>query len=254
MRQHGLRFNHNLHALRVVEHLEQRYASFPGLNLTFEVREGIVKHSMDFSAAEYPALSGYLPGFKPPLEAQLIDLADEAAYNTADLDDGYEAKLISFDDLSEAAPACAGIRESVETQFPGAPERARFHEFLRRLIDLLASGLIEGTRATALSSGVATWDEVRKLPYRIAEFTPEAAETSRMLKKFLLARVYNSPQLADERQRSAELVNGLFTLLVNEPHRIAAPYLLEGVPVAQCACDYVASMSDRQIQRFATLS
>src|SRR5512147_777841 len=94
MRQFGERFDHNLHALRIVESFEQRYARFPGLNLTFEVREGIVKHSRDFEAGEAPELDAYLPGFKPPLEAQLIDLADEIAYNTADLDDSYSAALI----------------------------------------------------------------------------------------------------------------------------------------------------------------
>lgn len=254
MRQHGLRFNHNMHALRVVEHLEQRYASFPGLNLSFEVREGIVKHSLDFSAADFPSLTEYLPGLKPPIEAQLIDLADEAAYNTADLDDGYEARLISFDDVADAAPACKQIRESVETQFPGAPERARFHEFLRRLIDLLASGLIEGTRAAAIESGAGTWEDVRKLPHRLAAFTPEAAETSRLLKRFLLARVYESSELAEERQRSVALIKQLFPLLMTEPDRIPEPYHRDDVPLAQCVCDAIASMSDRQILRFATLS
>ncbi len=92
MRRFGDRFDHNLHALRIVESFERRYARFPGLNLTFEVREGIVKHSRDFEKGENPALDEYLPGLRPPLEAQLIDLADEIAYNTADLDDGFSAR------------------------------------------------------------------------------------------------------------------------------------------------------------------
>src|SRR5271166_2339584 len=87
MRQHGLAFDHNLHALRIVEDFEQRYAAFPGLNLTFEVREGIIKHSHDLVPGRQPELDAYLPALRPPLEAQLIDLADEVAYNTADLDD-----------------------------------------------------------------------------------------------------------------------------------------------------------------------
>src|SRR5579884_2616643 len=94
MRRFGERFDHNMQALRIVEHLEQRYARFPGLNLTFEVREGIVKHSRDFGPGEFPDLDEYLPGLRPPLEAQLIDLADEIAYNTADLDDAYEAGFL----------------------------------------------------------------------------------------------------------------------------------------------------------------
>ncbi len=99
MREHGESFDHNLHALRIVEHFEQRYASHPGLNLTFEVREGIIKHSHDYLPAEYPELAEYLLDQRPPLEAQLIDHTDEIAYNTADLDDGYEAHLLKLGDI-----------------------------------------------------------------------------------------------------------------------------------------------------------
>src|SRR6266852_9462142 len=95
MRPHGDRFDHNLQALRIIEQFEQRYLDFPGLNLTFEVREGIVKHSRDYDAREFPQLAVYLLNLRRPLEAQLIDLTDEIAYSTADLDDGVEAKILS---------------------------------------------------------------------------------------------------------------------------------------------------------------
>src|SRR5579862_8215315 len=104
LRPHGERFDHNLQALRIVELFEQRYLDFPGLNLTFEVREGIVKHSRDYDAAEHPELAGYLLDQRPPLEAQLIDLVDEIAYNTADLDDAFEARVIDFDQLRAEVP------------------------------------------------------------------------------------------------------------------------------------------------------
>src|SRR5215470_16837306 len=100
MARFGEGFNHNLHALRIVERFEQRYARFPGLNLTFEVREGMAKHSRDFAPGEIPELDEYLPGKRPPLEAQLIDLADEIAYNTADLDDGFAAHLFAAEDVA----------------------------------------------------------------------------------------------------------------------------------------------------------
>src|ERR671937_2466821 len=96
MRAHGLFFDHNLHALRIVEDFELRYADFRGLNLSFEVREGIIKHSRDWSASDFPELREYLLDQRPPLEAQLIDLADEIAYNTADLDDGFESRILSL--------------------------------------------------------------------------------------------------------------------------------------------------------------
>src|SRR6266487_1476390 len=104
MQRFGDRFDHNLHALRIVESFEQRYARFPGLNLTFEVREGIVKHSHDFEPGESPLLEDYLPGLRPPLEAQLIDLADEVAYNTADLDDAFTAGILTGEDAAECVP------------------------------------------------------------------------------------------------------------------------------------------------------
>src|ERR1700684_4396651 len=104
MREHGDHFDHNLHALRIVEQFEQRYLDFPGLNLTFEVREGIIKHSRTYSAAEFPSLVEYCLDERPTLEAQLIDLVDEIAYNTADLDDAFEARLLALALLRAEVP------------------------------------------------------------------------------------------------------------------------------------------------------
>src|SRR6202163_1936188 len=111
MRRFGERFDHNLHALRIVESFENPYPRFPGLNLTFEVREGTVKHSRDFSPGELPALDEYLPGLRPPLEAQLIDLCDEIAYNASDLDDGYLAGLVDIDQARAAVDRFAELYE-----------------------------------------------------------------------------------------------------------------------------------------------
>src|ERR1700687_1883497 len=113
MREHGFFFDPNLHALRIVEDFEVRYARFRGLNLTFEVREGIIKHSHDYDASEHPELAEYLLGSRPPLEAQLIDIADEIAYASADLDDGYEARLLTLQQIREGLPVFAGfLREA----------------------------------------------------------------------------------------------------------------------------------------------
>src|SRR6185295_15651848 len=118
MSRFGERFDHNLHALRIVEKLEQRYARFPGLNLTFEVREGMAKHSRDFAPGEIRELDEYLPGLRPPLEAQLIDLCDEIAYDTADLDDGYHAGLVSIEDARRASDLFRELDEAVSMQYP----------------------------------------------------------------------------------------------------------------------------------------
>src|SRR5580692_912743 len=128
MRRYGERFNHNVQSLRLVDTLERRYPRFPGLNLTFEVREGIVKRSRDLTPGESPALDQYLPELRPPVEAQLIDLADEVAYNAADLDDAYEAGLLQPAYIAAEVPVYAAILETVETSFPGAAERERFQE------------------------------------------------------------------------------------------------------------------------------
>jgi dGTPase len=242
----GERFDHNLHALRIVESFEQRYTRFPGLNLTFEVREGIVKHSHDFEPGQYPELDEYLPGLRPPLEAQLIDLADEVAYNTADLDDAFSARMFSAGDVAAEVPEYAAIYEAVETQFPGASERERFLEALRQLIDLLASGLIEGTVESARAAGVAGVDEVRSYPGRIAAFSPAAASAGAGLKRFLHRRVYSSADLVEERCRARERVARLFAYFLEDPGRLPDPYAQAArrQPPHRVVCDYIAGMTD----------
>src|ERR1700736_3065932 len=128
MREHGLSFDHNLHALRIVEDFEQRYAAFRGLNLTFEVREGIIKHSRDYKAGPYPELAEYLLDLRPPLEAQLIDLTDEIAYNTADLDDGYEARLLTLEQIRGGIPVFDRFYGEAQRAYPQAIEKLKFNE------------------------------------------------------------------------------------------------------------------------------
>jgi dGTPase len=240
------RFEHNLHALRIVESFEQRYARFPGLNLTFEVREGIVKHSRDFGPWERQEVEPYLPGLRPPLEAQLIDLADEVAYNTADLDDAFSAGMLSAEDVALSIPLYRAIHEAVETQYPGATSRERFYEALRQLIDALVSGLIEGTVKQAREASVGNVDEVRAVPGRLAAFTPEAAEASRLLKGFLYAKVYASEALGVHRQRSMAMIAELFQFFLDYPDRLPQSYREQTLaePAHRVVCDYIAGMTD----------
>src|SRR5712692_4670812 len=139
MRGFGARFDHNLHALRIVEQFEQRYLDFPGLNLTFEVREGIVKHSHQYSLEEFPELAEYLLGERPPLEAQIIDLVDEIAYNIADLDDGLEAELLEVETVLAAVPAVAKVYGEIDRGYPNARTKLKFLETLKRLLDVLVT-------------------------------------------------------------------------------------------------------------------
>ena len=246
MRRYGARFDHNLHAVRIVESFEQRYARFPGLNLTLEVREGIVKHSRDVDPGENPDLEDYLPGLRPPLEAQLIDLADEVAYNTADLDDAVSAGLLHPEEIAAAAPYYRELHEAAETQFPGAQESERFHETLRCLIDALVSGLIEGTVHRATAAGVANVDEVRLYPERLAAFTPETQTATHDLKHFLYHHVYTATALCQERDRAAAMIAELFDFFVENPGRLPESYSAQipDQPAYRVVCDYIAGMTD----------
>lgn len=246
MRAFGDRFDHNLHALRIVETFEQRYARFPGLNLTFEVREGMVKHSRDFGPGEDARLDRFLPGRRPCLEAQLIDLADEVAYNTADLDDAWSAGLIAAEDIAEAVPAYRAIHEAIETQFPGASDRERFHEGIRHLVDALVSGLIEGTVAAARASRAENSEDVRAFPRRLAAFTAETASASRELKRFLYERVYSTPALGEDRRRSMQSIDELFGWFLEAPARLPDAYAERARqdPPHRVICDYIAGMTD----------
>jgi len=249
MRRFGERFDHNLQALRIVETFESRYARFPGLNLTFEVREGIAKHSRDFERGEFAELDEYLPGLRPPIEAQLIDACDEIAYDTADLDDGYHAGLVTIEAACRASNMFRELAEAAEMQFPGAPERVRMHEVVRGLIDWLVSGLLEGT--VAASQGLADVEAVRAHPERVVRFTPATAEGAAQLKRFLRAEVYESEQLVRERQRSVARIERLFEALLAQPDLMPAAYREEsaGEALHRQVCDYIAGMTDGFFER-----
>jgi dGTPase len=249
MRRFGDSFDHNLHALRIVESFEQRYARFPGLNLTFEVREGIVKHSRDYQAGQVAALDEYRLGERPPLEAQLIDAADEIAYNAADLDDAYSAQMFTVEQLMAEVPHYADIWETVTTQFAGAAERLQFSEALRLLIDWLVTGLIEGTAARAGESGASSVQSVRECTQRLAGLTGPAAETNAALKLFLRSRVYYSEALAAERSRSTQMIAALFDFFMANADRLPDGYRDDETPVHRTVCDYIAGMTDGYFRR-----
>ena len=244
MQRYGERFEHNFHALRIVESFENSYAMFPGLNLTFEVREGIVKHSRDFQPGEIPALDEYLPGLRPPLEAQIIDLCDEIAYNTSDLDDGYFAGLVNLDEARRTVGKIGELDEVLAQQYPGAQERVRLHEIVRGLINWLVSGLIEGTIAAA--QGLTSVEDVRNHPGRVARFSPQTAAASRELKDFLGRMVYQSDRLTEDREQSTGLIANLFDFFMEHPNRLPVSYLEEstGQPLHRVVCDYIAGMTD----------
>ncbi len=247
MRGFGGRFEHNLHALRIVEHFEHRYAAFPGLNLTFEVREGIVKHSRDYAPGEYPELAEYLLESKPPLEAQLIDLADEIAYNTADLDDGFEAGLLVLDQVRAEVPLFREQYAAVAAAHPEAAPQLKFNEALKRVLDLLASDLIENSQAALMRGRIVSVAEVREFPRRLVAFSPEMTREKNCLKEFLYRRLYDHPALLGERERGGEMVAELFSIYLSRPDRLPPAYQERAgrEPLHRVICDYIAGMTDR---------
>jgi len=251
MREHGERFDHNLHALRIVEQFEQRYLDFPGLNLTFEVREGIIKHSRDYSAAEFPHLAEYLLDQRPPLESQLIDLADEIAYNTADLDDAFEARLLDFDLLRAEAPVFDAAFADVDSRHPQGLHKLKFNEALKQIFNRFATDLIENTRRQAEASDVETVDDVRRRPTRLAGFSSAIAAENAQLKKFLYARLYSRPEIAEDRDRSVLALDALFTLYMEHPAKMPQHYadLAGREPRHRVVCDYIAGMTDHFLLR-----
>src|SRR5580765_5895354 len=164
MREHGFSFDHNLHALRIVEDFELRYAAFRGLNLTFEVREGIIKHSRDYDPVKFPQLKEYLLDQRPPLEAQLIDLTDEIAYDTADLDDGVEARILTREQVRAGVPLFERFYPHVVQLYPEAPEKLKFNEVLKRILNRLVDDLIRTTQKRVDEAKIQSSEDVRQYP------------------------------------------------------------------------------------------
>src|SRR3954466_8753085 len=192
MRAHGFFFDHNLHALRIVEDFEMRYIGYRGLNLTFEMREGIIKHSRDYDAAKFPELKEYLLEQRPPLEAQIIDLTDEIGYNTADLDDGCEAEILSLEQIRAGVPLFDRLYRETQKADPQASEKLIFNAAIRKMLDRMVSDLVGNTSQRVREAGVKTLEDVRKSRARLAAFSDEVEHERAQAKSFLYENLYFS--------------------------------------------------------------
>jgi dGTPase len=251
MRPYGGSFNHNLHALRIVEKFEQRYLDFPGLNLTFEVREGIIKHSRQYSAAEFPELSEYLLDSQPPLEAQLIDSVDEIAYNTADLDDAREADLLELPMVCNEVQVFGEAYAQVQAAHPSGREKLKFNEALKRVLNNFATDLIESTRDRLQRMRIQTVEDIRRSPARVAGFSGAVLEQNAQLKKFLFAHVYGQAVITEDRNRSVRALQELFKLYLDTPGSMPVPHeeLAQTETRHVAVCDYIAGMTDQFLLR-----
>jgi len=251
MRAFGDIFDHNLHALRIVEYFELRYPEFRGLNLTFEVREGIIKHSRDWNPKDFPELAEYQLDQRPPLEAQLIDLVDEIAYNVADLDDGVESGILSIDTIRGHLPSFERVWTDVESRFPDALPKLKFSECLRRILDRMVSDLIHASGHRIRAVRVNRSSDVRVYPQRLLGFSAELDAERRETKAFLHAYLYDSPVLSADRARLEDLISELFRFWLAHPEELPQSYqeqLPEEKP-ERIVCDYIAGMTDNFILR-----
>ena len=249
MEQEGDRFDHNLHALRIVEQFEQKYVDFPGLNLTFEVREGIVKHSRDYDSEQYPELKEYRLRDRPPVEAQLIDVADEIAYNCADLDDGYEAKLLTLAQIREGVPLFDRLLRPVERKHPKAMEKLKFNEALKRLMDSLVTDLIEATQERLKRLKLRTVGQVRAAPKRVVGSGSRVSRENQALKWFLRDNLYTHREIYAERKKIVRCVAQMFEYYLDHPRNLPPFYIAKTreEPTYRVVCDYIAGMTDNYL-------
>jgi len=244
-------FEHNIQSLRVVDVLERRYGDFPGLNLSFETREGILKHCSKARAEKLGDVGRrFLLGTQPSLEAQITNLADEIAYNNHDIDDGLRAGLIDLEELC-AATLFGDIFREVQRRYPKADAKVLRHETGRRLINTFIMDLVTRTRAQVEDAQVDSLDQVRALATPLAAHSPGMAESIRHLKAFLMRKLYRHPQVHRQAEKAKVLVRQLFEAFFADPRLLPMDHqarLLEDDSPARRArvvADYVAGMTDR---------
>jgi dGTPase len=246
LRQYGLRFDHNLHALRIVEHFENRHLGFRGLNLTLGVREGIVKHSRDYSAQDHPELAPYFLDQRPPLEAQVIDLADEIAYLTADLDDGMEAEILTLDAIRAHVTLFERQFAPIAAENPGSPPKLLFQEALKRMLNALADDLVTEIAGRLQSEHIDSLAGIRRVPHRIAAFSPEMERLRREAKDFLYQNLYLCEALRCGHEEAARVIADLFAAWMANPSLLPPSHFSqvehEGAP--RVIADYIAGMTD----------
>ena len=274
MAAHG-GFEHNLQSLRVVDHLEHRYPDHDGLNLSFETREGILKHCSAANARRLEAAEpggvarrflppsrdpaapndGHAPGHtrkgepapsfagtQPSLEAQLANLADEIAYNAHDIDDGVRSGLLTLDQM-DAVPLFAGHRASVQRDYPALQGRRVLYESIRRMLSAQVYDVIAATGAAVAAAGPRSADDARRAGPLVA-FSHSMRQQSAELKRFLFANLYRHPQVTDTTAQGRQVVRELFAAYLQRPDELR-PSFAQRSDRERAVADYIAGMTDR---------
>jgi dGTPase len=245
MADHG-GFEHNHQGIRVVERLEERYREFPGLNLTWEVREGIAKHKTVYDSPDVPRFE---PHLRPTLEAQLVDLADETAFNHHDLDDALKMGIVARADLEQVPwvdELCRDVERGRESASHAMESFIRFR-LIGRMIDLAVRDALDQTERNIRQAGVKTLDDVRAYPERLVSLSAEARERSRRLSAFLLENVYQHPRVVRMTTKSERFIERLFDLYRTTPGQLPIKYQKRVANEGLCRviADYLSGMTDR---------
>jgi dGTPase len=247
MKMHG-GFEHNLQSLRVVDKLEQRYPAFDGLNLSFESREGILKHCSQRDAQRIEerepdgVAARFLRGGQPSLEAQLCNLADEVAYNAHDVDDGVRSGLVTLEQLEQVPLVHRYLRETLAA-YPGLAGKRLLAETIRRMLSQQVYDIIDATRTALVEAAPVDAQDARtKGP--LVRFSPEMRHASTELKRFLFANLYRHPVVQQQRDRAEQVLRELFQLYLNDPGRLPEDFA-DGEDHARACADYIAGMTDR---------
>src|SRR5512139_1189826 len=241
MKDHG-GFDHNQNSLRVVEALERRHPEFPGLNLSYEVREGIVKHETEYDVS---SAQSFDPDKRGLLEAQIANAADEIAYNAHDLDDGLRAKLFIPDDLN-GLELWEQLKQSVGWEGTGFDEVWR-HRLIRRLIGLEVTDVIRATEDRITAAGVKSTEDVQRLDHNLIGFSDAQKQINRGLKSFLYQRMYKHTRVIRMQMKADRLLGELFSAYVAEPGQLpqSAQQRIAQEGLQRAVCDYIAGMTDR---------
>lgn len=245
MADHG-GFEHNRQSLRIVEILEERYPAFNGLNLSWETREGIIKHSSEYDGGRSPELQSYHPEWRPTLEAQIIDLADEIAYNNHDIDDGIKAGLICPDELYDVT-LWRETAEIVDKKYPGLQQERKIYQTISHLIGLFIDDLVATTRARLANLDIVTLDQVRRQDQNLVCFSADLQKKNRELKQFLFHHLYRHYKVERMRIKADRFLTQLFQTYCQNPTLLPRSYQqkfgLDGRE--RVICDYIAGMTDR---------
>lgn len=243
MADHG-GFEHNSHGLRVVDYLEHIYPDFPGLNLTYEVREGIIKHSTPFDMPR-PVIAFESEG-SPILETQVVDIADEIAYDNHDLDDGITSGLIDESNLLKIG-LWREAHQQVKRQYSSVSKGIRKHQIVKFLINLQVTDLLAETERRVKKFNIKRTSDVRKLPERVVCFSSDMKQMRKPLREFLFENLYNHYRVVRMSNKASRFIKELFNIYLDKPEQLppSTRVRLKKEDTHRVVCDYIAGMTDR---------